>query len=72
MRLERPARFLAATIEAIAQAIPVDIAMTPREIEARLLIYHSRSTVRAVLSQLSREGRAVAEGDILQRRYRSV
>lgn len=63
-------RFQRSTVDLIAAAVPVGIAMTPREIEKRLAIFCARSTVRAVLIQLSVQGRVVMSGDITQRRYR--
>lgn len=60
----------AATIERVAGELSRETARTPRAIETRLQFYLSRSTVRAVLAHLVREGRAIADGDIYQKRYR--
>lgn len=63
-------RIAAATIERIADELSTATARTPRAIETRLQFYLSRSTIREVLGHLVREGRAIADGDIYQKRYR--
>jgi hypothetical protein len=58
-----------ATIDMVAAAL-THVLLTPREIEPLLPIDLHRTTIRSVLHLLVRDGRALAEGDIYQRRYR--
>jgi len=57
------------TIDMVAAALTVT-ALTPRQIEPLLPVDLHRTTIRSVLHLLVRDGRALAEGDILQKRYR--
>lgn len=65
--------FTPATIALIAAAIPLDTAVTARQIEALLPLHYCRSTVRGVLALLAREGRAaVEEVEIAQYRGQKI
>lgn len=58
------------TIEMVATALPCAIWLTPREVQLCLPFHLHRGTVRAILAILVRQGRALCEGDMLQKVYR--
>lgn len=62
--------FLAATIDMVASALPADRYVTARDLEGTLPVDLARGSIRAILLQLVREGRAAVAGDVTQRRYR--
>jgi hypothetical protein len=65
------ASYQTSTLAMVAGALDPTAGLTPREIEGRLRSVLARTTVRAVLGILVRQGLAVAEGDIFQKRYRA-
>lgn len=62
--------FQPATIDMVASALPADRYVTARALEGALPVDLARGSIRAILLQLVREGRAAVAGDITQRRYR--
>jgi hypothetical protein len=57
-------------INAFAQALSSGEAITRRETQQRLSVDYHRNTIRSLLALLTRDGRVLAKGDVLQPRHR--